>query len=443
MRTGLCLAVAAACCCGAPAQKRVPDAPQPRRAEMLRVLSSRLPDLPSVPPSVSIPVDPLGFAPPGPIYLGQRNAMASLDFMGENRLLFTFRVPGLIRRDPNDDGESDERKIRALVLDLPTGTVEEQALWTVHDRSRYLWMLHDGRFVLRDRETLLIGNASLELKPWLRFPGPVRWLELDPTQQYVVTDSVEPAATPNAAGEAAGPVTASATADGENANAPANIVLRVLRLPAGNAMLVTRVRTPIHLAINSEGYLDNMRGKGDNWIVSLNYFSGGTTNLGSIDSNCGPSREFVADKEFLMTGCQPDGTFSLVAMTTEGRTLWQRQIAAESIWPLLTMAPDGSRFARETLSSTHMVSTFQPLSTDDIQGQLVRVFDAATGNVALETSASPVLDVGGNVAISPSGRRVAVLNAGAIQIFDLPAPPPLPADSTSTTSNPAANAPRH
>jgi hypothetical protein len=55
----------------------------------------------------------------------------------------------------------------------------------------------------------------------------------------------------------------------------------------------------------------------------------------------------------------------------------------------------------------------------------VRVFDAASGNVALEAPASPPLDGGGNVAISPSGRRVAVLNAGAIQVFDLPAPPPL------------------
>jgi hypothetical protein len=56
----------------------------------------------------------------------------------------------------------------------------------------------------------------------------------------------------------------------------------------------------------------------------------------------------------------------------------------------------------------------------------VTVYDAATGDLALETPASPALDVGGNVAISSSGRRVAVLNAGAIQIFELPAPPPLP-----------------
>ena len=37
---------------------------------------------------------------------------------------------------------------------------------------------------------------------------------------------------------------------------------------------------------------------------------------------------------------------------------------------------------------------------------------------------SPILDAGGNVAISPSGRRVAVLNGGAIQVFELPAQRP-------------------
>jgi ABC-type branched-subunit amino acid transport system substrate-binding protein len=55
------------------------------------------------------------------------------------------------------------------------------------------------------------------------------------------------------------------------------------------------------------------------------------------------------------------------------------------------------------------------------------VFNAATGEVAFEAPASPVYDAGGNVAISPSGTRVAVLNAGVIQVFELPAAPPLPA----------------
>ena len=97
------------------------------------------------------PCEPLGFSAPGAIYLGQRNALASLDFLDENRLLFTFRVPGLIRRELGRR-EERERQIRAVVLTLPAGTVEAEALWTVHDRARYLWMLNDGHFLLRDRD---------------------------------------------------------------------------------------------------------------------------------------------------------------------------------------------------------------------------------------------------------------------------------------------------
>jgi hypothetical protein len=90
------------------------------------------------------------------------------------------------------------------------------------------------------------------------------------------------------------------------------------------------------------------------------------------------------------------------------------------------MAPDGSRLARETLAADHPISASSPLYSEEIKGQLVEILDAANGQVALEAPANPALDVGGNVAISPSGRRVAVLNAGAIQVFELPAPPPAP-----------------
>jgi hypothetical protein len=96
------------------------------------------------------------------------------------------------------------------------------------------------------------------------------------------------------------------------------------------------------------------------------------------------------------------------------------------VWPLLIKSPDGSRVARETLAVSHAVNAYSPLDPDEIKGQLVRVFDAANGKEALAAPATPALDAGGNVAISPSGRRVAVLNAGAIQVFELPPPVQLP-----------------
>jgi hypothetical protein len=100
------------------------------------------------------------------------------------------------------------------------------------------------------------------------------------------------------------------------------------------------------------------------------------------------------------------------------------------------MAPNGLRFARENLAASHAVATFAPLTSEEIKGQLVRIFDAVTGEVVLEAPANPVLDGGGNVAISPSGRRVALLAANGIQIFDLPSPPPLPTAVPNAVSRP-------
>ncbi len=65
------------------------------------------------------------------------------------------------------------------------------------------------------------------------------------------------------------------------------------------------------------------------------------------------------------------------------------------------------------------------MDAGDVKEQSVTIFDAANGDIAMVSPVSPILDAGGNVAVSPSGRRVALLNAGVIQVFDLPAPPPL------------------
>lgn len=438
MRSGLRAWLPAAAACllacataGAAAQEaaaKLPDAPAATRPAKPRTLADRLPEKPSQPPEFTVPVEPLGFTAPGPNYLGQRNSLASLDFLDENHLLFTFRVPGLIRREAAEADAAQERQIRAVVLLLPAGTVAAEALWTVHDRARYLWMLKDGHFLLRDRESLELGDATLELKPFLRFPGPLVWMELDPTQQYLVTDTREPATVTPKPGEVPNPPTAAAelTVDGQKPVGQPDLIVRILRRDSGKVMLSSRARSTVHLPINSEGYLESLRANGVQWLVNMNYFSGGSTVLGRIDSACSPAFDFLSQRELLVTGCVPAGAGKLVGMATDGRRLWEDRISDQTIWPLMVKSPDGSRLAREALAVTHPVDARSPVDRDDIKGQLVEVLDAADGKVALETTASPVLDAGGNVAISPSGRRVAVLNTGAIQVFELPPPPSLP-----------------
>jgi hypothetical protein len=406
LRAGLWLAAGAALCAVSPllAQDTLLNAPEPTHAPGKRALPDRLAEKPSQPPAFKIAVEPLGFSAPGAIYLGQRNSMVSLDFLDENRLLFTFRVPGLIRRDAD---ANEERQIRAVVLALPAGTVEAEALWKVHDRARYLWMLNDGRFLLRDRDNLELGDGTLELKPFLRFPGPLLWLEMDPAQQFLVTDSRE-------------------VAEEEKKPGEADYAVRVLRRDSGKVMLVSRSNSTVHLPINSDGYLESLRDQGDKWLLNLNYFNGGSAVVGEVESSCLPLFDFLSQREVLATTCTALGAGKLVAMRTDGRRLWEAQTSDTTVWPLVVRAPNGLRLVREALAITHPISARSPLSQDEIKGQLVEVLDAADGRVMLEAAASPLLDAGGNVALSPSGRRVAILNGGAIQVFELPPPRPLP-----------------
>jgi hypothetical protein len=426
-RAGLVLGLAAALGASwpAPAQESLANAPEPTRAVKAPMLPGGLPEKPSQLPAFTVAVEALGFSAPGPLYLGQRASFVSLDFLDENRLLFTFRVPGLIRREA---GEEEVRQIRAVVLTLPAGTVEAEALWTVHDRARYLWMLNDGHFLLRNRENLEVGDATLVLKPYLRFPGPLLWLEMDPAQKYLVTDSREPASAAGKPGEVPTPESAKAILDmdGQKPDGVADLAVRILRRDSGQVMLVSRSPSLVHLPINADGYLESLRARGDTWLLHLNFFSGGSRILGQVDSACSPLFDFLLQREVLVTACSPTGAGKLVAIGTDGRRLWEAQTPDTTIWPLVVRAPDGSRLAREALAASHPVSAGASLSVEEIKGQQVVVLNAADGKVALETAASPVLDGGGNVAISPSGRRVAVLAGGVIQVFELPPPPTLP-----------------
>jgi len=433
LRVGLWLAVGSALtvAASAPAQTGPPDAPKPHVETISeqriqpRQLPVYFPSKPSIPPDWTIPTDALGFSPPGALYLGERNSLASLDFMGEDRLLFTFRVPALLRRKPGEAGDSDQREIRAVVLALPNGTVESEANWLVHDRARYLWMLRNGHFLLRDRKSLVEGDISLKLTPFLDFPGPLLSVELDPSQQFLVTNSREPL-NAGANAPAAGPASTGVdTSDTSGANEP-DLVLRILQRKSGQVMLVTRVHDLGHLPINNQGYLENLRGDGMDWSLEMNFFTGGRQPMGSVKSTCMPDSQFISDDEVLTTACADLGDDALVAMTSSGEKLWIDVVPDRQVWPILIKSAGGQRIARESLYVSHSITAYAPLGDDEIKGQWLQVLDSATGKLAFESPVSPILDAGGNVALSPSGRRVAVLNGGAIQVFELPAPPAVP-----------------
>jgi hypothetical protein len=384
-------------------------------------LIDRLPEKPTVPPFASIPLDSLDFAAPNPVYIGHRFTMASLDFLDEDHLLFTFRVPGLIRRNPGSEGDQDEHNIRAVVLSIPSRTLDAGALWVLHGRDRYVWPLKDGRFFVRDGRMLSEGDAHLRLRPFLSFPGSLLTLSMDPGENYLLTDSREPVPTPAKTSSESGD-----PADDTSAASVPDLVLRIFHLDSGEVLNVTRVRTVQEPPLNSHGFLQSLQGYSNHWTIELDDFKGGSTKLAQVVSQCTPTLQFLSEDELLATTCKPEGGYRLTAITTSGQLLWQDTTSSYTVWPVVRRSASGLRFLRETLAVTREVNAFWALVHSDVKAQRIRVFDAATGNLAFEATADPVLDAGGNAAISPTGRRVALLSGGKIQVFNLPAPPPLP-----------------
>src|SRR6202030_3877125 len=124
-------------------------------------------------PEERILVGPLGYRPPGPLYMLSGKAFSSLDFIDAHHLLFTFHLPRLMRREGNPGRSDNDQIIQALTLALPGGAVLASAEWRMHDRSRYLWPLADGRFLVRQRNTYLLTDASLKLQPYIDVATPV------------------------------------------------------------------------------------------------------------------------------------------------------------------------------------------------------------------------------------------------------------------------------
>ncbi|HTD54599.1 MAG TPA: hypothetical protein VK670_04410, partial [Silvibacterium sp.] len=83
-------------------------------------------------------------------------------------------------------------------------------------------------------------------------------------------------------------------------------------------------------------------------------------------------------------------------------------------------AEDGSRFAFGSLALNRDVGFMDYFGADDVQAQMVGVFDTQSGKLELTKDASPVISAGHNYALSRDGRRFAILREGAIEVYDLP-----------------------
>ncbi len=383
---------------------------------------------PGPPPTVRIEVGSLGYVPPSKAYLSYRYSTTTLDFIDNDHLLFTFRDAALMHRIPDDPAEDEDQTIRAQVLDIASGKPIEQAQWRMHDRQRYLWPMRDGRFMVRQRNSLYLTDRHLELRPYLQFDTPLQLVQISPDRNLMVIE-VQKIVPPDPNAQKA------TNFDSFFGPAPKPKRTRmVLVHPGDNTILAeSETRHPVDVPMVENGYLNLLEGKDPSkWVMQREMLRGDPQIIAEIKSSCAPTLMTLSDTVVLTVGCPPKGGSDhlVSAISLKGDVLWQDHWKARYIWPTFDYAENGSRFAYGSLQINRDIGSMDFFGQEDVVAQMVGVFNTQSGKLELTKDASPVLSAGHNYALSADGRRFAILRDGAIEIYDLPpvaaAPPPAP-----------------
>lgn len=374
-------------------------------------------------PVVRIAVEPLGFLAPSPAYLNLRLAWASLNFIDKDHLLFTFHANGLLRRIPDDAVDDDDQVIHAVVLEIANSKVLRQADWRMHDRGHYLWGLQDGKFLVRERNSLFLTDSNLELRPYLTFKTDLQGVEVSPGRTMLMLEVKKflPPEVNGAAGGAPSLLPPSLVSPGRARQRRTEMML--MRPGERKVLAEAEIRDPLAIPLLEDGILETIEGKqAKQWLIEKETTDKTTQEVGSVRSECVPQLQTLSRNVVLAQNCPVNGANGnmVSALSLAGGVLWQGHWQSKYIWPSFDYSEDGSRFAYESLQMNRDIGTMDAFGEADVVAQPVGVLDTETGKLEMVRDASPVLSEGQNFALSKDGRRFAILRDGAIEVYDLP-----------------------
>lgn len=335
----------------------------------------------------------------------------SLDFLGHDRLLFTFNSKRLFQRHADCPSTHDDRMVHAAVLDASTGKVLSQTDWYLHDSRRYVWPLGSGRILMRRLNSLYIVGADLHETLLWTSPKDLLWASATPDGKQIISETMEDVSPQSAASKAK-----------QASKSRVQIEFRDT-----DSMTVQRVihsDKPTNIEALSSGLASVIAGfSGKVWLVRFGPSEPQRANIARVRTRRIPDVLYLSSNTLLIGRDSGSGFgYSVSAFTVTGKRLWRQHWVAHRYEPALARSEDGSRFAISTLM---LAGTPQPPAGEDSSQQegleqRIEVFDTASGTHVFQATASPIVLHGQNYALSPDGSRFAVLRGTQIEVQDLP-----------------------
>jgi hypothetical protein len=413
-------------------------------------------------PPQRIPLEPFGFQTISPRYLLQGATMVTVDYVDAQHLLVTFGISRLMPRLADCPTDDEDRTVRAVLLDLPSGRELARTEWRFHDLGQYLWSLGDGHFLLRNRDALTIlsplenlpsGHAFAE-QTFLNFDRRIQAILVSASHDLLSIETVKrlPPAPPTTR-IASQTVSQPSQSPSQNQSTiltkglqrrdvsdtqsepkpdPTPIQIDFIRLlkaeevlPSGAAKsaashprrILGRIdgriytSTAVSIPLTTEGFLRTQSANRDGVSLDFLTFTGKDIDLGDFATSCHPRPTFISPSEFVAFGCRGDAeSLDLAGFNLRGDFLWQINFDDEQAYPAFASAIRSGRFAfSRTVTSTHVFGNETP-SIDQLQAQEVRVIQMYNGKQLLKVVTSPIQRAGQNFTLSPDGLSLAVIH---------------------------------
>jgi hypothetical protein len=386
--------------------------------------------------------------------------MLTINFIDSDHLLVTYSLRGLVQRVEGDPAGDQDRMVAALLLEIPSGKVLAQTQWRLHDYSRYLWSLGEGRFLLRIQESLstfaplanLPSGRSFERTVFPHRFGILQTVIVSSDNKLITLETskpqpkprTDPAAVLKAQSDAAVYATRPHFSTNASETPPpppppppvpddtpqvTPVTIDFFQISGAgtpdspvHAEQVGSLLSPsvLSLPVDGDGYLHPLAQAHGSWQIAFHPYASKEIPLAAIDTSCNPNVQRVSPSQLVSLNCHGiAGGVTLVAYDFAQHDMWEEPLPPSLQPPAYSLAPTAGRFALSRIDTVDGQPSPQGV-TETTTTQEVRVYQTQTGDLLLKIDCTPVFRTAENFDLSPDGMRAAVVRNGNIEIYHFP-----------------------
>jgi hypothetical protein len=336
----------------------------------------------------------------------------TISYLGPKKLLFTFNPHVLVPRAGTENELPNLHMVRAVLIDLQTMKIVRSIDWRVHDAKQYLWPIGSGSFLVHASDELRMYSSELKPVHRMSLNGPLAFASVAPSGKYFAVGIVRERHPENIHRELAA---------AENREPEEDVEVKVL--DSDFRILVTVMRSsrdvPPVLSDNGEIRIPTI-GK-NRWRIAEYTWTGQRRILKQVDSACRPEATTIPPDLLFVTGCDhlADGKWYRM-LRLNGRLVLKGQSSSTARGHAANGMAGSQLFAIGIAELVKPTDDSAPFHSSDLQNLHVAVYRAESGKKVTGVTLPFPLPARQTFALSPDGRRLAVLVNNQIVFYTLP-----------------------